>query len=200
MCLSLFSFLFQTALHGVGLLPESSQAKEWSCSPKTLPAYHHKPLVIFAEPRTGSNLLFDMMKTFVRKAAQDLEIMPLSELFTKDTNHNSSVLAKAVRKAHESVSLSCNLLGNRTEDTTERKRILSEISKLEGKHKYNETVEMVAVQVKRFGLDQLVNVTRSRYINPKSYFGFLRNVPSQVKHPYFAFIFAPISNHLHRHQ
>ena len=52
----------------------------------------------------------------------------------------------------------------------------------------NETVDMArAHAAKHFGLDQLVSVTRNRYINPERYFSFLRNVPSQAKHPFFSF-------------
>ena len=157
----------------------AEDSEEWSCRPKTSPVYHHRPLVVFAEPRTGSNLLFGILKTFIRAAPQkDVEIMTLYELFTKDgINKTSAVFANAVKQAHASVSSNCKLLGNATEDTKERKRILAEISEYQKQHNHSGMVDMVAVQAKRFGLDHLVNVTRNRYINPKSYFGFLRNVP-----------------------
>ena len=86
-----------------------SLASSFVCLPsgKNQKPLQMSPLVVFAEPRTGSNLLFDM---FTKRSAQDVEIWPLYELFANYDHEDW----RHVEFARQKLSKTCGSISNST--------------------------------------------------------------------------------------
>lgn len=69
---------------------------KWSCQTKSDEGVTERtPLVVFALPRTGSNLFFNMMEETGRASKYEvLDLIPLYELFGKDTETQASGISR----------------------------------------------------------------------------------------------------------
>jgi LPS sulfotransferase NodH len=157
---------------GPDFVAKSANESSFLCLPKELPKdpVHLHPFVVFAEPRSGSNLLFDMLhkRDIVMESSashsRDVEIFPLHELFADYTHeywrHKKSIWQKAAKTCLvEDLQFPLN-----------EKVLASKMTK-------NNSVV----------LDEIEQVLAARQKNPKEVFDLLYRLPSFADQGYYAF-------------
>lgn len=132
-------------------------------------------LIVFGEPRTGSNLFFDMLDRLQHYAQENHDIRTMHEIYTHDEAEQVRLLRRCVNAMHEGCDLRMQISG---EDET---------------WGYNTTQGFFARLKEESGKDwaasyrKLMDVFDNRYNCQAGWINYISSIPSASEHPILAF-------------
>jgi len=155
---------------------------EWACPVDDASLVSSlSPLVVFAEPRSGSSLLFDMMHQMI-PAAPDagLDLVSLNELFK--SSRTEEKIASTMPVLENTCSMRSNTVVEDADYVSHDRRLLKSL----GPKAYLESIEQNLPR--KLGWPQeLIAAFQARLKEPTALLRLLRSVPSKSKHAFFAF-------------
>jgi len=183
------------------LVLERTDTNQWLCSGVPLPPnqnseqktgikgsirYRHTPMVVFGEPRSGSNLFFDFLALSRYKAnPNELDLVVLNELFIKDEVEQArslALLTDAIKRGCNSESQGPNMFSfeQNFRNALERTPNANPQSYIKFVKSHTEGDEWMT-----YG--SLFRSFESRNENPFEWIEYIQNIPSRAKWSFFAF-------------
>lgn len=162
---------------------------EWACPVKNENLVSHlTPLVVFAQPRSGSNLLLDMLSKMQSATSdQDLEMVTLGELF-RNTRTEEKVASTMPVLRRACLTDDVGLEGHTPQDPSlsiHDRHLLKSL----GPEAYLESLQQQLL-VSAGGLTwprKLIEAFQNRSDKPYDLLSFLSSIPSKSKTAFFAF-------------
>jgi len=147
---------------------------------------HRNPMVIFGEPRTGSNLFLNFLALLRFKAnPSDLDLLHLNELFIKDEVEQGCFLAHLTDAMNGSCDLSFRAPNGGPLEKTYR--LLFEGTPNANPKSYIEFVRNQITEDEWKGYQSLFQTFDHQERFPVDYIHYIHNIPSCTQKVYFAF-------------
>ena len=137
------------------------------------------PIIVFAEPRTGSNLFFDFLQNLNKVVPQnELDLLGLCEIYTKDKDGKGSHVLEIASAMNEVCNFSFRV--NHTESLWDDLH-----NSTHGAKKLEKRLQRMSGKDDWLVLETMIETFNHRYKSPVQLLQYIHRIPSYSKRAYF---------------